>query len=135
MKADKEEVLTALAACDFSACPFDLEVSAGEEISRIENEIQSKKDRQFALLQESLTYDAVEPSIKVLYDYYDLELKKATVSEAFRYTKSTFALTCWTPASEVAALKEQVDKKGITCAIFDEEPAEGDLVQIGRAHV
>ena len=126
--SDKEDIFAALTSCDFSVCPFDFEYSAPEEIVKIDEDIKCKKERQFDLLKESLTYDADENDFKSLYDYYDLELKKADASERFRYTRSTFALSCWTPAKSVEELRQQIEKKGIVCAVFDEEPAEGDLV-------
>ncbi|MBQ7653339.1 MAG: V-type ATP synthase subunit I [Clostridia bacterium] len=124
----KDSLSQKLSATDFSVCQFDDDYSAAEEIARIDEEAESKKRREMELLKESLTFDSVEFDIKTLYDYYDLEYKKAEASERFRYTRSTFALSCWTPAKSVEEIRKQIEKKGIVSAVFDEEPKEGDLV-------
>ncbi len=123
----KKEIQTLLSRLEFSRCsqgggtPVEL-------IAEVKEQLENVERRKVEVIKEVLAVEEFEWQFKVLFDYYSLELKKLEASERFGYTSKTFALSFWTPLSEVERLEKLLKKEGLDVVLFVEEPTEEDLV-------
>lgn len=124
---DKEAVIETLAKNDFVKANFNYEVTALEKISELEKQVDTLEQRRFELIKETLKFDEYEPLLKILYDYYQLEYKKVIADENCRFTSSCFVLSAWAPQEAEEVIKARVEKAGIICELYFEEPKDDEV--------
>lgn len=123
----KREIKAFLSKLEFSRCTYG-EGTLQELIAEIKEQLEKIENRKIEVIKEVLALEEFEWQFKVLYDYYSLELKKLEASDRFGYTSKTFALSFWTPLSEVERLEKLLKKEKLEVALFVEEPSGDDLV-------
>ncbi len=121
---NKDELLTALAEADFVKCSFSFAATAAEKCAEYRDTLADIENSRQELIKTVVGYDAIETDLKLLYDYYELQLKKLSADESCRFTKETFVLTFWLPTEAEAVISKAVEDKGIACDLTFEEPAE-----------
>ncbi len=123
----KNELLDALSKADFSRTSFDYDTDAASKVAELQarhTELEALRD---ALMIKTLSYDIIEPELKILFDYYGVEYNKATAGERCRFTGTCFVLTAWTPIEAEKVIKEAIEKSGIICNLSFEDPAEEEI--------
>lgn len=126
LKEFGQEVSTKLGEIGFTPCPFDYDVSADEEILRIDNEIkylyaEDESADKFACVN----YDKIK-DLKILADNYKFKLEKIEDSEKFCCTVQTFILTGYFPKGYEEKVSAAVNE--VSDAVFVEmsEPSADD---------
>ncbi|NCA66833.1 MAG: V-type ATP synthase subunit I, partial [Clostridia bacterium] len=123
----KEEVTDALARSDFARANFSYEVNANDKIKDLDAKIEELESKRFELIKSALEYDAYEPLLKVLYDYYNVEFKKALAGESCRFTESCFVLTAWAPIEAEKEIRTKIEKAGIISELYFDDPEDNEV--------
>lgn len=123
--ADKETV-AALAESDFVKAPFSSEITVEEEIKNCEETIVALSQERESSIKKVYDYLPLIPRLKVLYDYYTIELSKNTAVQGCPHTEKTFIMEGWAPADKVDELTESVRQKCDYTEIFFRDPFDDE---------
>lgn len=122
----KEDILSALVEADYSPNTFNFPVTAREKYNEcIEKTTQLERLRDNIVL-ESTGYENFIADLEILYDYYNLELKKAEADDNFRFTEASFYMEGWFPEEAEQRIDRLHDK--FTVYIETREPKEKEIV-------
>ncbi len=124
---NKTEIIEALAKTDFVKTGFNYDVTAAEKAAELASKADELENRRIELIKSTVKCDEYEPLLKILYDFYSLEYKKALADESCRFTESCFVLTAWAPVEAEAEIKKKSEEAGIVCSLHFEDPADNEV--------
>lgn len=122
----KEQVLEALSKADFVRTNFNYDINAATKINDLKEQAQALDLKRAELMKAALAFDDCEVELKLLFDYYGLEFKKAVAEENCRFTGTCFVLTAWTPIEAEDRIKNQIIKEDIVCDVSFQDPADNE---------
>lgn len=121
-KEVKGEVLNALTAADFVRCGFDYDVTAAAKTEEIDNRLTGLEEERKACVTDAVNFLPVLDSLKILHDYYDIEIAKCAAVESSPHTQTAFVMEGWVPAEKAEALEKEVNEKCKRTEIFFRDP-------------
>ncbi|MEG1710744.1 MAG: V-type ATP synthase subunit I [Clostridia bacterium] len=129
LKEQKQSIMSELSKYNFVSCPFDFNITAKDKLKEIKTtlkDINNEEDSIYARASEFKEYIA---QLKVLYDFYYVDLQKTNIDEDALYTKQTYILKAWFPTDDEQKIKDLIERLGITTTIEIDEPTQdaGDL--------
>lgn len=123
-KSQEKEVSSALVGADFARTPFDYEelCSVKLESLRLEREAMDKETED--LVKRGMEYSSYLGKIKVLFDYYTMEIAKCEAMENCPRTQKAFVMECWVPADKEEVIKAEIEEKCGLTAVFFRDPLD-----------
>jgi V/A-type H+/Na+-transporting ATPase subunit I len=127
LKSEKKEILARLEKRSFKLVELPkFDTTVGKRIERLEHEIRTTSARienlKARLREEAASY---YDNLQIIADHLKWTLDKELVQENFSFTKNSFCIAGWLPASKSKELKEELDKISknieIEAASVDEE--------------
>ncbi|MBR1746698.1 MAG: V-type ATP synthase subunit I [Clostridia bacterium] len=106
---EKKLTVDALTNAEFSRCPFDFDVTAEEKAKECEARLQELDKSRENAIKDAMTYLPHLSNLKVLYDYYTIEIEKFDAVQKSPHTKSAFVMDGWVPADKAEDLKNKVE--------------------------
>lgn len=126
-KEAKSETDSLLASSDFVRCPFTFDATAAQEEEDAERKIfQLDKERE-ETLKKVTQYIPLIGTLKVLYDYYTIEIAKCAITERSPHTKSAFLMEGWVPADKAEKVKAEVEDKSKRTEIEFRDPTDEEV--------
>lgn len=110
LKEDGESVRSMLAANDFAKCPFEYDMTARQKLDELEQELKELEASRQSLALEAVGERQHVTKLKILYDFYLLEMKKVEVIESCSSSRKTFVIEGWVPKHKEEYVKELIDK-------------------------
>ncbi len=123
----KEEIITKLAEMDFIACGFDFDMTAEAKFEELKSQSSLLEKEKEDIVATVVCYDKFKSDFELLYEYYNVELKKAEADNQFKFTGSTFVMCAWVPLESAEELKAKLTKE-FTVSVDLVEPAENEVV-------
>ena len=102
----------------FSACPFDFDSNAEEKIEELKKQLVSLDEYDELITKKTCGRAGYLRNLKILTDYYKLQLEKLSDEENFRCTGKTFILEGYLPKEKENDVLN--DLYSVTNAIFIE---------------
>lgn len=127
LKENAEAVSKALAACEFMKTSFSFDATPAEKIAETEEKIRVIESTIRDLILSTKDYVKYLPTIKIVYDYYALEIAKLSVTENAARTEKAIAFEGWVPEEKVELLKKEIDEKCSTVVYAFRDPLEDEL--------
>ena len=125
--AIKDDVLSALSKADFTQCPFDKDVLAREEIEKIDSVLEELEQQTQVITEKAIGMFGLVSSFKVLYDYYQISLKKIDVMANSARSASSFMLEGWVPKPDVDKVRLQLETCTPNIFIDFRDPYEDEM--------
>lgn len=126
LKDKAEEYSALLSEAGFSRCPFVFDATAGEKIAEVKAEIAKLDEFDEVITKKTCGRADNLRNLKILTDYYKLQLEKINDAENFRCTGKTFVLEGYLPKENEIDVHNALHN--VTNAIFIEfsVPSEED---------
>lgn len=124
---DKEKLTTHLATCEFIRCGLNYDLTADEKISEINERISEIDGIYNNLVLNVVDYIDLIPTIKIVHDYYSMEIAKIDIVGCSEKTKKAIAFEGWVPEDKVEELKAAIDEKCNRVVYSFREPTEGEI--------
>ncbi len=122
----KQELLKKLATCEFARCPYEYNMTPSAVLKDITNKIKDAEERQKkAYIRAHRLLTAID-ELKLLSDYYTLELSKQDIVENGRETGKTFIMDAWLPTAVAASTEDAIIKACPQVETFISDPLEGE---------
>lgn len=123
-----DEIASELQKFDFTRLTFDSHNSPEQEIERIDAELTRLEFESRDLITRALVKRMYIPDLKVLHDYYMVQLQQNKALDGFATTAKTFVMEAWYPAEYEDELRETLDKTSDRFVYEFCEPEEGEVV-------
>lgn len=124
--ADKDKLSDHLSACEFIRCGFDYDSTADEKISEIDSRIAEINGIYKNLILSVVDYIDLIPTIKIVHDYYSMEIAKIDIVGCSEKTKKAIAFEGWVPEDKVDELKAAIDEKCSRVVYSFREPTDSE---------
>jgi V/A-type H+-transporting ATPase subunit I len=125
-KTEEHAAVFALAQADFMPCPFNEDIIASEEIERIERQLTECEKTAEEITRAAVALFPLAESLKVLYDYYLVSLKKIEVIANASATGSAFLLEGWVPEPDKTRVQEALSRVTKNIYIDFRPPAQDE---------
>lgn len=109
-KSVKKEVSDLIGNVEFSRCPFEYDVTAEEKLSELAARLEALDKEREEKIKDALTYLPHVSNLKVLYDYYTIEIAKFDAMQKSPHTQTAFVMEGWVPADRVEGLQKTVEE-------------------------
>jgi V/A-type H+-transporting ATPase subunit I len=125
-KSDAESVSRTLSSINFRRCPFNEALTPLEMIENLKSQLEILNKRRKELYLTVAQRFSHLKELKLLYDFYLIELQKAETMAKCRETIGSFIIEAWIPEeSELIVLsKIESTAAGVICKTRDPEPHE-----------
>ena len=123
---DKKTVSDLLGNAEFSRCPFEFDVTAADKIEELNARLVRLNEERDEKIKDAVTYLPQIGNLKVLYDYYTIEIAKFDAVQKSPHTKSAFVMEGWVPADKVDDLQKQVEETCRRTEISFRDPFEDE---------
>ena len=120
----KTEVLQKLSELEFVEANLDYDKNAVTLLEENNKQIEEIKNRQKEIALEAVKFEEFIPGLKLLYDYYNLELRKAEVNSGLRGTGKAYVLEGWIPTGNVEILNKKLQDSGLLYDVYFREPTD-----------
>lgn len=126
-KDEEKGVTSTLAASDFVRCAFDYDVTAAEKISELSVREEELDGERSEAVKASMRFLPVLSNLKVLYDYYTLELAKFDAMGGCPHTKEAFIMEGWVPAERAESLEKDIKERCKCTEIAFRDPFDDEI--------
>ena len=106
----KEEISSLLSACEFARASFDFTCSAAAQIERLKRKTIELQDERARYIESVKTYLPIAPSLKIMYDFYALEIEKVRAQEGCLKTQKAIVMEGWVPVDKEKKISEEIKK-------------------------
>ena len=120
------ELESVLAGYDFVSCSYDYDATAAEKLAEFKERAETLELRRKEAVERALALKEHLTKIKILYDYYKIEIAKTDVMELCPRTGKAFVMEGWVPADRTEALTKDIKKKCKLTEVFFREPADDE---------
>lgn len=121
-KTVADAALATLAMADFISCSYDYEVTAAEKIAMTEARLNELENERKACVLDAVNFLPMLQTLKILFDYYTLELAKNDIVLHSPHTQKAFVMEGWVPAESVEGLEKEVKENCKRTEIFFRDP-------------
>lgn len=125
-KSDASDVQSALAVCDFVRAPFEYDVTCKDKLEELKDARSALEEESKTLVGKGMAYADSLGKIKVLYDYYTMEIAKCVAMENCPRTQKAFVMDCWIPKDKEEAVKVEIEEKCGLTAVFFRDPLDSE---------
>lgn len=122
-----ETVKAALLSNDFVACPFDFDDTAANRLTELNQKLEVLDQKRDILISEGIEERQYVTKLKMLYDFYLLELKKVDVLGECSSSKKAFVIEGWIPAHQENQIQEVIEKTCKYAEVVFREPYDNEL--------
>lgn len=126
MKEEGEDVLRLLSESDFVRTSFNFDNTPEEKIAATDERMKEIDETVKSLIMGTKQYVKYIPTVKIIYDFYALELAKLDVTENSARTKKAIAFEGWVPEDKVETLKQAIDEKCSRVEYSFREPTDDE---------
>ena len=127
-KEHADELLTKLQSLDYARANTDLAIRPFERIAQLEAQIKKNEDEINELMTRALVKEMFVADLKVLYDYYLVQMATNTALDGFATTHRSFVMEAWYPADYEEKLDEVLKGIGDTIIYEFREPEKDEVV-------
>lgn len=106
----EKEALSCLAGGDFIRCSFDYDATAEGKIAELNAQLSKLEEDRKESVKEAVNFLPDLTNLKILYDYYTLEIAKFDAVIASPHTKKAFVMEGWVPSEKVDSLTKEIDE-------------------------
>lgn len=126
-KDNKDKINSILSANEFTLNSYECFGTAKEEIDELKrcNEELERLRRENIAKSMNLVY-AVN-SLKLLYDFYEIELAKLACMAGCNHTQNAFIMEGWVVADKADELKKQIEEKCKRAVVMFREPIDREM--------
>lgn len=128
LKEEKEQISKLLIAADFSRCPFTQDFTAKELTDKNNQRINELAEARLDIYKQAASAFKYAYALKVLYDYYFIELAKLDALARTAATSKAFVLEAWVTASAAELTQSKIKEAAPSAEIFVSDPQKGDSV-------
>lgn len=128
LKDKQDELILKLQDIDFVRTVSSLDKTPEQAILEAEEAIREIDEEMTELMDRALVKETFFDDMKILYDYYLVEIQRNMALDGFAATKKSFVLTAWYPKEFEDKLKDILDNISDTIVYEFREPEEGDVV-------
>lgn len=128
LKENQDELISRLQDLDYVRTVSSLEKTPQQAIAEAEEAISGIDDEMTELMDRALVKETFFDDMKILYDYYLVEIQRNTALDNFATTKKSFVLTAWYPKEYEEKLKDTLDNISDTIVYEFRDPEEDDVV-------
>lgn len=121
------EIINLLSGHDFIKCGFNFPMTAGLKISEIDNKLIELNEKTKRNVIESMSFADMLSTLKVAYDYYNLEIAKLDCMAKCPRSQKAFALEAWVPKDRAKELEDKLTDKCKKMEIAFRDPNEDEL--------
>jgi V/A-type H+-transporting ATPase subunit I len=125
-KDNEEKVMSVLSEHDFIKSSFTYNCTAGEKLAELDSNLDRLEEEKKNQVNNAVSYAEYIKNLKILYDYYGLELSKLDCMAECPHTKKAFIMNGWVPADKVSEIEELVKSKCNKIEITFREPLEDE---------
>jgi len=125
-KEKEKELLSVLSEADFIRCPFDFEMTAQGKIAEIENRLNFLTEERSRIIKKAAAYVPLVSKLKVLYDFYTIEIAKNEAINGCPHTEQAFIMEGWVPEDRADELKTAVEESCKRTEIFFRDPFDDE---------
>jgi len=118
-----KEIAEILAAHEFSACPFKIDMTASEKNAEVLAELAKLEAERVKLYMTVNDASDMQEELKILYDAYVLETAKIKAMGSCERTQSVFIFEAWVPSERCTELARQANYLCEPIEIFFREPS------------
>ena len=127
-KEHTDELMAKLQSLDYARANTDLNIRPFERISELEAKIKKNEDEINELMTRALVKEMFVADLKVLYDYYLVQMATSTALDGFATTDRSFVMEAWYPAEYEEKLDEVLKGIGDTILYEFREPEKDEVV-------
>ena len=127
-KDHADELLQKLQSLDYARANTELDVRPFEKIESLSEQIKENENEINELMTRALVKEMFVADLKVLYDYYMVQLATNTALDGFATTERSFVMEAWYPAEFEEKLKEVLDGVSDTLIYEFREPEKDEVV-------
>ena len=121
-----EEVYAILNENEFIKTTLDYNLTASEKIAEIDERIKQINVRIEELIRLALNYVNMLSTLKIIYDFYQLELSKIDFISSSERTKKAILLEAWVPTDKKQTIIDAIGEKCSKVEIAFRDPIEGE---------
>ncbi|MFI3229456.1 MAG: V-type ATP synthase subunit I [Bacillota bacterium] len=124
---EKAELLKTLALCEFSRCGYDYKATPTALIKEIKNNISDAEERRNKAYLRGYALLTAASELKLLSDYYTIELAKQDIIDNGKETSRAFVLDGWVPTAVVDNTVDTLTKAVSAIEYVVQDPQEGEV--------
>lgn len=122
----KTEAINTLASCEFIRTNFDFDCLASDKLKELREQEIELENQRVENIKEAIEYFDLVSSLKVSYDYYNLEIAKIEVAESCKRTQKAIVLEGWVPTDRVNEVTTEIENKCKRVEVFFRDPLESE---------
>ncbi len=126
-KDHKEEVTSLLSSMEFVRASFDFTCSAAEETERLYRRISDLEAERKKLTEGVKAYVSYLNSLKIMYDFYSLEIEKVRAQEGCIKTQKAIVMEGWVPCDKEKKLKSEIEKNCTRVEVEFRDPTDDEV--------
>lgn len=127
-KEHADELTSKLQSLDYARANTDLDIRPYDKIVSLEQKIKENENEINELMTRALVKEMFVADLKVLYDYYMIQIATNTALDGFATTERSFVMEAWYPAEFENKLKETLDGVSDTLIYEFREPEADEVV-------
>lgn len=127
-KEHTDELMQKLQSLDYARANTGLDIRPYDCIEKLNAEIKKNEDEITELMTRALVKEMFVADLKVLYDYYLVQMAKNNALDGFATTERSFVMEAWYPAEYEEKLDEVLKGVGDTIVYEFREPEKDEVV-------
>ena len=127
-KDHADELMQKLQSLDYARANTDLDERPIERIEKLKAQIKENEDEINELMTRALVKEIFVADLKVLYDYYMVQLATNKALDGFATTERSFVMEAWYPAEFEEKLKVVLDGVSENLVYEFREPEKDEVV-------
>lgn len=127
-KSAADEMFSALQALDYTRSFDKGDLTPGERIAQLKEEICDLESESVDLMTRALVKEMFVADFKTLYDYYLVQLQKNAALDGFATTDRSFVLEAWYPKEFEEQLAKTLDETSESIVYEFRDPEDGEVV-------
>lgn len=120
----KAEALAILAGCEFVRTNFNYDCTASSKLAELQAQQVALEEKRVENIEEAIEYTNLISSLKVSYDYYNLEIAKIDVVDSCTRTQKAIVMEGWVPTARAEEVKNEIESKCKRVEVFFRDPLD-----------
>ncbi len=123
----REFVEEILQEAEFVRASFTLSGSAKEEIDGLQSKKEALKKERKRIVEDAANFLTLLPQLKILYDYYEMEIEKVKAIGGCEQTGKTILMEGWVPQDKEKKVREEIEKVCTRVEMEFRDPTDDEI--------
>ena len=120
----KEEIMKVLNDLEFIRTSLSFSTTARAKIDEIDARIKEIDEQNVELIKSALNYTHMIPTLKIMHDFYQLEIAKVDYVSNSTRTQKVTVLEAWVPKDKVKTITDAINEKCNKVEMVFRDPLE-----------